>query len=55
MLKRMKVVVVLEYDQVEPGSSNDEGISLNVLSSLEELRTRYNADSVSVQSITFGE
>jgi hypothetical protein len=54
MHKQMRVVVVLEYNQVEPGSSDDEGISLNVLTSLEELRTRYNADNVSAQ-ITFEE
>ena len=52
-MTRMKVVVVFEYDDVEPGSSKDGEAVINLLSSLDDLESRYNADTVFVREVEF--
>ncbi len=54
-MSRMRIVVVFEYDAVEPGSSNDEGITLNILTRLTELEEQFKASNVFIREIKFEE
>jgi hypothetical protein len=55
IMSRMRIVVVFEYDAVEPGSSNDEGITLNILTRLTELEEQFKASNVFIREIKFEE
>jgi hypothetical protein len=52
-MTKMKVVVVFEYDDVESGSSNDGAVVLKFLTTLDDLESRYNADTVFVREVEF--
>lgn len=52
-MRKMRVLISLEFDDVESGSTRDETIVNGILESLEHIQTAFHASSVGIQDLTF--
>lgn len=52
-MSKMRVLISLEFDDVEPGSPRDEFIVNGIMESLETIQTAFYASSVGIQDLTF--